>query len=143
MKKSKIFFRFFYFLCPYWLKGIFAFFLCFLVLGFSFLCHSLRSILLIRLLSYLHNKETGYLMSRLSDDVNAVQGLLADTLVSFVQNCLVFIAGIGATIYLHPRLAFISFSILPFYALSIYGHLSRILCKCISHLFCVYGYSYS
>ena len=77
-------------------------------------------------LAFFHKNETGYLMSRLSDDVNAVQGLLANTLVSFVQNCLVFIAGIGATIYLHPRLAFISFSILPFYALSIYGFNRRI-----------------
>ena len=31
MKKSKIFFRFLYFLCPYWLKGLFAF--LFMLLG--------------------------------------------------------------------------------------------------------------
>ncbi len=77
-------------------------------------------------LAYLHNRETGYMMSRLSDDVNAVQGLLADTLVSFGQNLLTFIAGVGATIYLHPKLAFISFSILPFYALSIWVFNRRI-----------------
>lgn len=70
-------------------------------------------------LSFFHNRETGYLMSRLSGDVDAVQGLLADTLVSFGQNVLTFIAGIGATLYIHPKLALISFSILPFYALSI------------------------
>ena len=70
-------------------------------------------------LSFFHNRETGYLMSRLSGDVNAVQGLLADTLVSFGQNVLTFIAGIGATLYIHPKLALISYSILPFYALSI------------------------
>lgn len=39
-------------------------------------------------LSFFHKKETGYLMSRLSDDVNAVQGLLADTLVSAGQNAM-------------------------------------------------------
>ena len=68
---------------------------------------------------FFKERETGYLMSRLSGDVNAVQGLLADTLISFGQNVLTFIVGIGATLYIHPKLALISFSILPFYALSI------------------------
>ncbi|HID92977.1 MAG TPA: ABC transporter ATP-binding protein, partial [bacterium (Candidatus Stahlbacteria)] len=70
-------------------------------------------------LSYFHKKQTGYLMSRVSDDVNAVQGLLADTLVSFGQNTLTFIAGIACTLYIHPKLALISFSILPLYILSL------------------------
>lgn len=77
-------------------------------------------------LSFFHNKETGYLMSRLSGDVGSVQGLLADTLVSFLQNILMFIAGVAATIYIHPKLAFISFSILPFYALSVWVFNKRI-----------------
>ncbi|MEO0127408.1 MAG: ABC transporter ATP-binding protein [candidate division WOR-3 bacterium] len=70
-------------------------------------------------LSFFHKKETGYLMSRLSDDVNAVQGLLADTLVSAGQNILTFIAGVGCTLYIHPKLALICFLILPFYLLSL------------------------
>ena len=70
-------------------------------------------------LSFFHKKETGYLMSRLSDDVNAVQGLLADTLVSAGQNILTFIAGIICTLYIHPKLAIICFLILPFYLLSL------------------------
>ncbi|MEO0129977.1 MAG: ABC transporter ATP-binding protein [candidate division WOR-3 bacterium] len=70
-------------------------------------------------LSFFHKKETGYLMSRLSDDVNAVQGLLADTLVSAGQNILTFIAGIICTLYIHPKLALICFLILPFYLLSL------------------------
>ncbi len=69
--------------------------------------------------SFFHKKETGYLMSRISGDVNAVQGLLADTLVSFGQNTLTFIAGIACTIYIHPKLAFICFAILPLYLLSL------------------------
>ncbi len=77
-------------------------------------------------LSFFHNKETGYLMSRLSGDVGSVQGLLADTIVSFLQNILMFIAGVAATIYIHPKLAFISFSILPFYALSVWIFNKRI-----------------
>ncbi len=70
-------------------------------------------------LSFFHKKETGYLMTRLSDDVNAVQGLLADTLVSAGQNILTFIAGIACTLYIHPKLALICFLILPFYLFSL------------------------
>ena len=70
-------------------------------------------------LSFFHKKETGYLMSRVSGDVNAVQGLLADTLVSFGQSTLTFIAGIACTIYIHPKLAVICFAILPLYLLSL------------------------
>ncbi len=70
-------------------------------------------------LAFFHKKQTGYLMSRISDDVNAVQGLLADTLVSAGQNILTFIAGVACTIYIHPRLAFICFLVLPFYLLSL------------------------
>ena len=70
-------------------------------------------------LTFFHKKETGYLMSRLSGDVDAVQGLLADTLVSAGQNILTFIAGVACTIYIHPKLALICFLILPFYLLSL------------------------
>lgn len=70
-------------------------------------------------LSFFHKMETGYLMSRISDDVNAVQGLLANTLVSAGQNILTFIAGIACTLYIHPKLAIICFLILPFYLLSL------------------------
>ncbi len=77
-------------------------------------------------LSYFHNKETGYLMSRIQDDTNQVQGLLADTFISFVQNFLTFIVGICATFYLHYKLAIICLSILPLYALTTYIFNKRI-----------------
>lgn len=70
-------------------------------------------------LSFFHKKQTGYLMSRLSDDVNAVQGLLADTLVSAGQSILTFAAGIVCTVYIHPKLALICFLVLPLYLLSL------------------------
>jgi ABC-type multidrug transport system fused ATPase/permease subunit len=75
---------------------------------------------------FFKDRETGYLMSRLSEEVDSVQGLLADTLVSFGQNILTFIAGIGATLYIHPKLAIISFCILPFYGFSIWMFNKRI-----------------
>lgn len=77
-------------------------------------------------LSFFHKKDTGYLMSRVSGDVNAVQGLLADTLVSFGQNTLTFIAGIACTIYIHPKLACICFAILPLYLISLHVFNKRI-----------------
>jgi len=70
-------------------------------------------------LSFFHKAETGYLMSRISSDVNGVHGLLADTLVSAGQNILTFIAGVVCTLYIHPKLAIICFLILPFYLLSL------------------------
>lgn len=70
-------------------------------------------------LSFFHKRQIGYLMSRLSEDVNAVQGLLAETLVSAGQNVLTFIAGIICTLYIHPKLAFICFMVLPLYLLSL------------------------
>lgn len=82
-------------------------------------------------LSFFHKKETGYLMSRVSGDVNAVQGLLADTLVSFGQNTLTFIAGIACTLYIHPKLAFICFGILPLYLFSLMVFNKRI--RSMSH----------
>ena len=70
-------------------------------------------------LSFFHGRQTGYLMSRLSDDVDAVQGLLAETLVTAGQSILTFIAGIICTIYIHPKLALICFAVLPLYVVSI------------------------
>lgn len=70
-------------------------------------------------LKFFHHKETGYLTSRLSDDVYAVQGLLAETAVSGIQNILLFVAGIAATLYIHTKMAMICFAILPLYLLSL------------------------
>lgn len=77
-------------------------------------------------LSYFFKKQTGYLMSQLSDDVNALQGLLAETLVSAGQNIITFIAGIICTIYIHPKLALICFLILPLYLLSLVAFNKRV-----------------
>lgn len=70
-------------------------------------------------ISFFHRHGTGYLMSRISSDVDQVHGLLAETLVSAGQNILTFIAGVACTLYIHPKLALICFCILPFYLLSL------------------------
>jgi subfamily B ATP-binding cassette protein MsbA len=70
-------------------------------------------------LSFFHEKQTGYLLSRINGDVEAAEGLLADTLISLVQNIFIFIVGVTCVLYLHSKLAFISFSVLPLYILSL------------------------
>ncbi len=82
-------------------------------------------------LRFFHKKETGYLMSRVGYDVEGVRGLLADNLISGLQNLLTFAAGIGCTLYIHPKLALISLSILPVYALSVFIFNRRI--RMMSH----------
>lgn len=69
--------------------------------------------------SVFQGRSTGYLMSRLSEDVEAVQGLLAHTVVAALQNLIIFSAGIVCTLWIHPKLALICFSILPVYLLSL------------------------
>ncbi len=71
-------------------------------------------------LKFFHDKGTGYLMARISGDVDTLQGLLADTFIASVRNLLIFITGIACTLYLHKKLALICFSILPLYALILY-----------------------
>lgn len=109
-------------------------------------------------LGFFHDRETGYLMSRVGGDVDALQGLLADTMVSVVQNSLTFAAGIACTLYIHPKLALICFSILPLYALSLkvfnrrmrdmsyevrerYADFQRVLQELLSGIFVVKAFS--
>lgn len=70
-------------------------------------------------LSFFHKKETGYLMSRVSGDVDAVEGLLAGPLLLFGQSVMTFIAGVGCTLYIHRKLALICFGILSLYLFSL------------------------
>ncbi|MBI5805460.1 ABC transporter ATP-binding protein [candidate division TA06 bacterium] len=69
--------------------------------------------------SFFHGRETGYLMSRLSGDVDSVQGLLADAMVTGFQNVLLFLGGTIAVLYIHSKLALFSLALLPFYLLSL------------------------
>lgn len=70
-------------------------------------------------LTYLGKKETGKLLSRLTGDVTATHGLLADTIIAFVQNIFIFIAGIACTFYIHPGLSGICLLLLSLYVVSL------------------------
>ena len=70
-------------------------------------------------LSYFHDKESGYLTSRITSDSNSIHGLLADTIVNFFRDSLTFIVSLVVLFYLHWKLALISLMILPVFAISL------------------------
>ena len=71
-------------------------------------------------LLFFHRNPTGYIMSRISGDVNPIQNLIGDTFLSFVYNSIILVVGIICTLYIHITLAMISLSVLPFYLFSLY-----------------------
>ncbi len=62
--------------------------------------------------------ETGYLMSRVLDDVNNLRGALAGTFVSSIRDVGTFIVGFTLMIILSWKLTLVSIILLPFIALS-------------------------
>jgi subfamily B ATP-binding cassette protein MsbA len=70
-------------------------------------------------LNYFHDKESGYLTSRITADSNSIQGLLADTIVNFLRDSLTFLVSLVVLFFLHWKLALISLMILPVFAFSL------------------------
>lgn len=70
-------------------------------------------------LSFFHNKETGYLVSRIRSDTSAAQGLLADTIINFTRDTLTFVVSLAILLLIHWKLTLISIAILPFFAYSL------------------------
>jgi len=77
-------------------------------------------------LSFFKNVKTGYLMSRLSNDVSNLQSLLAGTLLSIFKDSMTFIVGVIAIFVLHWKLAIASLFVLPFFICSIYFFSGRV-----------------
>ena len=63
--------------------------------------------------AFFDQNETGYLMSRLSSDVQGLRWFFSGTIVGIVSNLLRFIGGIGLLFYLEWRLAICVLVILP------------------------------
>jgi len=70
-------------------------------------------------LSYFYKKQTGYIISRISSDVEGVQGLFAETFLMIIHNLLTFIVGIIMIYYLNVKLAIIATLLIPFYFISL------------------------
>ncbi|MFQ6083723.1 MAG: ABC transporter ATP-binding protein [Candidatus Aminicenantia bacterium] len=77
-------------------------------------------------LSFFKNKRIGYLMSRIRNDVSNLQGLLAQTLLSFLRDSLTFIVGTTVIFIFHWKLASASLAVLPFFVYSIHFFSGRI-----------------
>jgi ABC-type multidrug transport system fused ATPase/permease subunit len=77
-------------------------------------------------LDYFHKKQTGYLLSRISGDVEGVQGLFAETLLNVLRNLLTFVVGLVMVYWLNVKLAIIATLLLPLYLTSLLLFNSRI-----------------
>lgn len=84
--------------------------------------------------SFFDEQETGYLMSRLSSDVQGLRWFFSSTLVSIASNLLRFVGGSALLFYLEWRLALVALLVIPglvllvraFYnQMRILGHQSR------------------
>ncbi len=67
----------------------------------------------------LNKYQSGYLSERIHRDSEEIGNFLGDTVSGIFENILIFISGVIITWYLSPKLAMLSYSLLPFYALSI------------------------
>jgi len=71
-------------------------------------------------MAFFDEHRVGYLTSRVSSDVQQVQGLLAATLLTAVRQSLTLVVGLVLVFWLNWKLALISVSILPFFILWIH-----------------------
>lgn len=62
---------------------------------------------------------TGYLMSRIIDDPNNLDGMLARSVISLLKDILVFLFGLGILCFLNLKLFLISIIIVPIYYISL------------------------
>jgi len=63
--------------------------------------------------NFFDDKETGYIMSRLTSDVQGLRWFFSSTIVNIISNILRFIGGVVLLFYLEWRLALISLVVLP------------------------------
>lgn len=68
--------------------------------------------------SFFHSRQTGYLMSRI-EDVSSAEGLLADTVLSFLRDSFTFLVGLILIFVINWKLALASITVLPFFIISL------------------------
>jgi ABC-type multidrug transport system fused ATPase/permease subunit len=67
-------------------------------------------------IGFYESRPAGVLISRMTNDVEALESLVTDSVVTLFQSGLTLIGAIGVLIYLHPPLALLTFCIVPFVA---------------------------
>lgn len=68
--------------------------------------------------NFLKINTTGYLISRINDDVNSLRGVMAETFVILIRDGFTFLFGMIAMFYISWELALASLILLPFLAIS-------------------------
>ena len=81
--------------------------------------------------SFFDDNQTGYLMSRISGDVEGLRWFFSSTIVYIVSNMVRFIGGVGLLLYLEWRLAIATLLILPGIFFSIRSFSARL--RVLSH----------
>ena len=74
----------------------------------KFLSHILKQDL-----SFFHNKHGGELLSRINNDINAIQSAISNTVATIIIESLTIIALLVVVIYQSPKLAFFGLIVLP------------------------------
>ena len=74
----------------------------------KFLAHILQQDL-----KFFHNKHGGELLSRINNDINAIQMAVSTTVATIIIESLTIVALIGVVIYQSPKLAFFGLVVLP------------------------------
>ena len=81
--------------------------------------------------SFFDRHQTGYLLARVSGDLNGVTGFLSESLVAIVENSLRLIGGLAFLFYLEWRLALGALAVLPVFALCLRFFSNRV--NALSH----------
>lgn len=76
--------------------------------------------------AYRHTQQTGYLLSRVTDDTGRLRSLFTDVLANLVKDVLILVVGIILLYYLDWRLASIALITLPFFIATWYYFNSKI-----------------
>lgn len=66
-------------------------------------------------ISFIKSKQTGYLMSRLSDDVGMMQYLFSDAVTTIISNAFYLIFGVAILLSMNARLAIVIACVIPVY----------------------------
>ncbi|HMK46527.1 MAG TPA: ABC transporter ATP-binding protein [Methanocella sp.] len=82
-------------------------------------------------MSFIKNKQTGYLMSRVSDDVNMMQYLFSDAVTQLLSSAFYLIFGIAILMSLNAKLAILIACVIPAYLAVRYLFSGRI--RALSH----------
>ena len=67
-------------------------------------------------IGFYESRPAGVLISRITNDVEALESLVTDSVVTLFQSALTLVGAIAVLLYLDPKLALITFCIVPFVA---------------------------